>query len=59
MGEFLQNNWFWILLLVLFFWMHGSGMGCGGHGGHGGHGNRRQHDDDQDDNRAASTGHRH
>lgn len=37
MGEFLQNNWFWIALIVFFFWMHGSGAGCGG--GHGrGHG---------------------
>ena len=35
MGEFLQNNWFWIAVLVFFVWMHASGMGCGGHGGHG------------------------
>jgi len=54
MGEFFQNNWFWILLLVLFFWMHGSGMRCGGHGGHGDH---RRRDDDRD--RAERTGHRH
>ena len=40
MGEFLQNNWFWIALVV-FFWMHASGMGCGGHGGHRGHGGRK------------------
>lgn len=33
--EFLQNNWFWIVLIVFFVWMHSSGMGCGGHGGHG------------------------
>ena len=33
MGEFLQSNWFWILLIVFFIWMHASGMGCGGHGG--------------------------
>lgn len=39
MGEFLQNNWFWIVVLVFFIWMHSSGMGCGGHGGHGSHGN--------------------
>lgn len=39
MGEFLQNNWFWIVVFVFFIWMHSSGMGCGGHGGgrrHGG-----------------------
>jgi len=35
MGEFLQNNWFWIAVFVFFVWMHASGMGCGGHGGHG------------------------
>jgi hypothetical protein len=35
MGEFLQNNWFWLLLLGLFIWMHSSGMGCCGHGGQG------------------------
>jgi hypothetical protein len=27
MGEFLQANWFWIVLLGLFIWMHSSGMG--------------------------------
>jgi hypothetical protein len=36
MGEFLQNNWFWIAVFVFFIWMHASGMGCGGHGRHGG-----------------------
>lgn len=36
--EFLQDNWFWLIVLVFFIWMHASGMGCGGHGGHGGHG---------------------
>ena len=35
MGDFLQNNWFWIVVLVFFIWMHSSGMGCGGHGSHG------------------------
>ena len=51
MGEFLQNNWFWILLLVLFFWMHGSGMGCGGHGGHGRHGQERSSHANAESNR--------
>ena len=36
MGEFIQNNWFWIVVAVFFIWMHSSGTGCGGHGGHGG-----------------------
>lgn len=35
MEDFLRNNWIWIALIVFFIWMHGSGMGCGGHGGHG------------------------
>ncbi len=34
--EFLRDNWFWILLIGGFFWMHTKGHGCGGHG-HGGH----------------------
>jgi len=33
--EFLQNNWFWIILAVFFIWMHASGVGCGGTGKHG------------------------
>jgi len=33
--EFLQNNWFWIILAVFFIWMHASGVGCGGSGKHG------------------------
>ena len=28
--EFLQNNWFWLLLILLFVGMHGFGMGCCG-----------------------------
>ncbi len=48
MGDFLQNNWFWIVVLVVFIWMHSSGMGCGGHGGHRDHGARKnKRDEDQ------------
>jgi hypothetical protein len=46
MGEFLQNNWFWIAVFIFFVWMHASGMGCGGHGGHRGHGNRKNKPDE-------------
>ena len=28
--EFLQNNWFWIVVIGLFIWMQASGKGCGG-----------------------------
>lgn len=53
MGEFLQNNWFWLLLVGLFIWMHGSGMGCGGHGGH-------QHGGgDEKGRRPEENGHQH
>lgn len=41
MVDFLQNNWFWIVMVIFFVWMHASGMGCGGHGGHGSHGGRK------------------
>lgn len=47
MAEFLQNNWIWILLIVFFIWMHGSGMGCGGHGGHGEQRKRTDETDEQ------------
>lgn len=46
--EFLQNNWFWIVVVVAFIWMHASGMGCGGHGGHGGHGGQKDKPDDNE-----------
>jgi len=47
MGEFLQNNWFWIAVFVFFILMHSSGMGCGGHGGHqhGGGDERKKRDE--------------
>ena len=32
MGEFLQSNWFWIVLIVFFVWIRACGMSCGGHG---------------------------
>jgi hypothetical protein len=28
--EFLQNNWFWIVVLGFFIWMNASGRGCCG-----------------------------
>lgn len=48
MGEFLQNNWFWIVVVLLFIGMHASGMGCCGQGRHAGRGDpRSKRDDDQ------------
>ena len=34
MAEFLQNNWFWILLALGFIGMHSFGGGCCGGGRH-------------------------
>lgn len=50
MGEFLQNNWFWIAVFVFFIWMHASGMSCGGHG---------EHDKDEKKRREEAGGHQH
>ena len=33
--DWLQSNWFWVLIFILFIGMH-----MFGHGGHGGHGGR-------------------
>jgi len=33
--EWLRENWFWLVLGAVFFWMHTKMHG--GHGGHGGH----------------------
>lgn len=40
--EFLQNNWFWIVVFVFFILMHASGMGCGGHRHGGGDEKKRE-----------------
>ena len=48
MGEFIQNNWFWIVVIVFFVWMHSSGMGCGGHGGHGSRGSEEKNKREED-----------
>jgi len=53
--EFLQNNWFWIVVAVFFIWMHSSGMGCGGHSGHGGDEKR----EDEKKKREQGGGHQH
>lgn len=42
--NWLQENWFWILVVIFFVWMH-KGHGGHGHGGrgHGAHGGRSAH----------------
>jgi len=41
--DWLAQNWFWVVVLVLFFAVH-----LFGHGGHGGHGGHRGHGGDTD-----------
>lgn len=49
--EWLQENWFWLLVILLFVGMHLGHGGHGGHGGggggHGGHGDRDTDDTDK------------
>ena len=33
-GEFLQNNWFLIVVFVFFIWMNALARGCWGRGKH-------------------------
>lgn len=40
--DWLRENWFWLVVVVLFLWMHGKM-----HGGHGGHGGRGGHTHDR------------
>ena len=47
--EWLAENWFWVLVLILFVVMHM--FGHGGHGGHGKHSDYR----DEDKNRKNHT----
>ncbi len=43
--DFLAQNWFYIVALILFVAMHLFGFGCGhGHGGHG-HSSQKQPSD--------------
>lgn len=58
--EWLQQNWFWVVVFVTFFAMH-----LFGHGGHGGHGGGHGHDRDTPEKDKEETrsgpppGHRH
>ncbi len=57
--EWLAENWFWVLIGILFVAMHmfghGGHGGHGGTGGHGGHGNSAKPDDGPD----RPSGHQH
>lgn len=45
----LVQNWFWVVVLILFFAVH-----LFGHGGHGGHGGHHRHGGDTDATRRPS-----
>ncbi|MGK7297409.1 MAG: hypothetical protein ACNS61_16580 [Candidatus Wenzhouxiangella sp. M2_3B_020] len=54
----LTENWFWVLIGILFVGMHL--FGHGGHGGHGGGGHDRHGDPDKPDSDPdRPSGHRH
>ena len=62
--EWLAENWFWVVIGILFVAMHMFGHGGnGGHGGggHGGHGASDKTDkpDKPDSNQDRPSGHRH
>lgn len=43
--DWIRENWFWIVVIGLFLWMHTKMHGGhGGHGGHEGHGGARGRD---------------
>lgn len=41
--DWLRENFFWILVVVFFVWMHMGMHGGHGHGAHGGRGARGKH----------------
>jgi Protein of unknown function (DUF2933) len=50
--DWLAENWFWVLIGVVFIVMHL--FGHGGHGGHGGHSRHKEHgkkDDHEDEDK--------
>ncbi len=60
--EWLQQNWFWVVVFVVFFGLHL--FGHGGHGGHGGgcgggHGGQRPSDKDEKRTEPPPSGHQH
>ena len=59
--EWLAQNWFWVVIGVLFVGMHLFGHGGhGGSGGHGGHGGGHGGDDTADKtNPKNPSGHQH
>ena len=58
--EWLAENWFWVLIGILFVVTHLFGHGGhGSHGGHGGHLESGKHDKHKDENKDRNSGHGH
>lgn len=60
--DWLVQNWVWVLVLVVFVWMHSSGHGgCGGHRGHGRHdgGSRKSSSDGEQPGKDQAQSHHH
>tara|TARA_R110002050_G_scaffold24157_3_gene64606 strand:- start:354 stop:530 length:177 start_codon:yes stop_codon:yes gene_type:complete len=56
--EWIAENWFWLLIGVLFIVMHL--FGHGGHGSHGGHSGHGGQEDNGDEKRSGTgSGHHH
>lgn len=54
--EWFSENWFWVIIAVLFIVLHM--FGHGGHGMHGGHGGH-QHSKPTGEDKSAGSKHRH
>lgn len=60
--NWLAQNWVWVLVFVVFIWMHMSGHGChGGHGDHSGHGGKENKPptDAEEQSKDRTQGHHH
>ncbi|HCQ29307.1 MAG: DUF2933 domain-containing protein [Ignavibacteriae bacterium] len=55
--EWLAENWFWVLIGILFVVTHLFGHGS--HGGHGGHLESGKHDNHKEENKDRNSGHGH
>ncbi len=61
--DWIHENWFWVVVGVLFLWLHGRMHGGHGHAGHGGgcgggHGHGRGENEPSERKEASHGGHR-
>ena len=58
--DWLAENWFWVLIGVVFIGMHMFGHGGhGGHGMHGGHGKQGDYEDKDQQRKSQTPDSRH